>query len=125
MENRKHLFQPGQSGNPAGRPPGPNRTTIMVRKLFADILEQEQDNFRAALEQLRVESPKDYIMVMTKLSAKFLPDLTQTALVGLDGEAIQPVQIVLPNDTTRSKHNAGPVEDAELLSDPDSREPKD
>lgn len=116
----------GNSGNPMGRPKGsPNQTTMMVRKLFAEILEAEQDNFKAALEQLRVESPKDYILVMTKLSAKFLPDLTQTALVGLDGEAIQPVQIVLPNDTTRSKHNAGAVEDAELLSDPDSREPKD
>lgn len=124
MESRKHLFQPGQSGNPAGRPPGPNRTTTIVRNLFASILEDEQENFRAALERLRVESPKDYITVMTKLSQKFLPDLTQTALVGLNGESIQPVQIVLPNDPNRSNPNGRTVEDAELLSDPDSGEPK-
>ena len=97
MESRKHLFQPGQSGNPAGRPPGnPNRTTQIVRKLFADILENEQENFKAALEQLRVDNPKDYIAVMTKLSQKFLPDLTQTALTNADGSNIEPVQIILP-----------------------------
>lgn len=97
MENRNHLFQPGQSGNPAGRPPGnPNRTTTMVRELFASILEAEQDNFRDALERLRVESPKDYVQVLTKLSQKFLPDLTVTALQNADGSNIEPVQIILP-----------------------------
>ena len=97
MENRNHLFQPGQSGNPSGRPKGsPNQTTAMVRNLFATILENEQENFKAALEQLRVESPKDYVQVMTKLSAKFLPDLTVTALQNADGSNIEPVQIVLP-----------------------------
>jgi hypothetical protein len=97
MENRGHLFKPGQSGNPAGRPPGnPNRTTQIVRNLFASILETEQEHFREALETLRVESPKDYITVMTKLSQKFLPDLTQTALTNADGSNIDPVQIILP-----------------------------
>ena len=97
MESKKHLFQPGQSGNPAGRPPGnPNRTTTMVRELFASILEAEQDNFRDALERLRVESPKEYVQVLTKLSQKFLPDLTVTALQNADGSNIEPVQIILP-----------------------------
>jgi hypothetical protein len=119
------MFQPGKSGNPNGRPPGPNKTTMVVRQLFATILEEEQENFKAALEQLRVESPKDYIAVMVKLSAKFLPDLNVTAMTGLNGEAIQPVQIVLPNDPNRSRPINGAVEDVELLSDPDSGEPKD
>lgn len=97
MENRNHLFQPGKSGNPAGRPPGnPNRTTTMVRELFASILEAEQDNFRDALERLRQESPKEYVLVLTKLSQKFLPDLTVTALQNADGSNIEPVQIILP-----------------------------
>ena len=89
-------FEVGNPGGP-GRPPGlPNRTTQIVRKLFADILESEQDNFKAALEQLRINSPKDYVQVMTKLSAKFLPDLTVTALQNADGSNIEPVQIILP-----------------------------
>jgi hypothetical protein len=89
-------FEVGNPGGP-GRPPGlPNKTTQMVRNLFATILEDEQENFKAALEQLRQESPKDYVQVMTKLSAKFLPDLTVTALQNADGSNIEPVQIVLP-----------------------------
>jgi hypothetical protein len=104
MESKKHLFKPGQSGNPAGRPPGnPNRTTQIVRNLFATILEDEQDNFKSALETLRVESPKDYIQVMTKLSAKFLPDLTVTALQNADGTNLEPMQIIIPPQPPRDE----------------------
>ena len=89
-------FEVGNPGGP-GRPPGlPNRTTSIVRQLFADILESEQENFKAALEQLRQESPKDYVQVMTKLSQKFLPDMTTTILQNADGSNIEPMQIILP-----------------------------
>jgi hypothetical protein len=104
MESKKHLFKPGQSGNPAGRPPGnPNRTTQIVRNLFATILEDEQENFKAALETLRLESPKDYVQVMTKLSAKFLPDLTVTALQNADGTNLEPMQIIIPPQPPRDE----------------------
>ena len=104
MENRNHLFQPGQSGNPMGRPKGsPNQTTAMVRQLFADILEAEQENFKEALERLRQESPKDYVQVLTKLSQKFLPDLTVTALQNADGTNIEPMQIILPPPTPKDE----------------------
>lgn len=97
MENRNHLFQPGQSGNPMGRPKGtPNQTTTMVRELFASILESEQENFKEALERLRQESPKDYVQVLTKLSQKFLPDMNTTILQNADGSNIEPMQIILP-----------------------------
>jgi len=97
MENKNHLFQPGQSGNPAGRPKGnANRTTIIIRELFASILEEEQDNFREALETLRTTNPKEYVQVMTKLSQRFLPEMTATALSNADGSNIEPVQIILP-----------------------------
>lgn len=94
-------FQPGISGNPNGRPPGnPNKTTVMVRELFANILENEQENFKEALERLRQESPKDYVQIMTKLSQKFLPDMTTTILQNADGSNIEPVQIILPPNPT-------------------------
>jgi hypothetical protein len=90
-------FEVGNTHGVNGRPPGiPNKTTTMVRELFASILEAEQDNFREALERLRVESPKEYVQVLTKLSQKFLPDLTVTALQNADGSNIEPVQIILP-----------------------------
>ena len=90
-------FQPGQAANPNGRPVGSaNKTTNIVRNLFAQILEAEQENFKEALEQLRVTSPKDYVQVMTKLSQRFLPEMTATALSNADGSNIEPVQIILP-----------------------------
>ncbi len=90
-------FEVGNTHGVNGRPPGiPNKTTAMIRQLFADILEAEQDNFREALERLRQESPKDYVIAMTRLSQKFLPDLTITALQNADGSNIEPIQIVLP-----------------------------
>ena len=75
----------------------------MVRQLFADILEAEQDNFKEALERLRQESPKDYVQVLTKLSQKFLPDLTVTALQNADGTNIEPMQIILPPPTPKDE----------------------
>ena len=96
-------FMPGSVGGP-GRPPGlPNKTTQMVRQLFADILESEQENFKEALERLRVESPKDYVQVMTKLSQKFLPDLTVTALQNADGTNLEPMQIIIPQQPPRDE----------------------
>ena len=96
-------FEVGNPGGP-GRPPGlPNKTTQIVRNLFATILEEEQENFKAALEQLRVESPKDYVQVMTKLSAKFLPDLTVTALQNADGTNLEPMQIIIPQQPPRDE----------------------
>jgi hypothetical protein len=38
---------------------------------------------------------------MTKLSAKFLPDLTVTALQNADGTNIEPMQIILPPPTPK------------------------
>ena len=94
---------PGSVGGP-GRPPGlPNKTTQMVRQLFADILESEQENFKEALERLRVESPKDYVQVMTKLSQKFLPDLTVTALMNADGTNLEPMQIIIPQQPQKDE----------------------
>lgn len=42
-------FQPGQSGNPAGRPPGANKTTKKVREAISLIAEDMADDFKAWL----------------------------------------------------------------------------
>lgn len=126
MAGNPNFYKGMPPANPNGRPPGnPNRTTQIVRELFAQILESEQENFKAALEQLRVNSPKDYVQVMTKLSQRFLPEMTTTQLAGIDGQPIQPLQIILPspNDSSRSRDLKGPTESPELLSGPDADDP--
>lgn len=104
MAGNPNFYKGMPPANPNGRPPGnPNKTTQIVRQLFADILEQEQDNFREALETLRTTNPKEYVQVMTKLSQKFLPDLTVTALQNADGSNIEPMQIILPPPPRREE----------------------
>ena len=80
-----------------GRPKGvPNKTTQIVKELFAEILEGEQENFKIALETLRLTNPKEYVQVMVKLSQRFLPEMTATALMNADGSNLEPVQILIP-----------------------------
>ena len=81
-----------------GRPKGvPNKTTQMVKELFANILEDEQEHFREALETLRTTNPKEYVAVVVKLSQRFLPEMTATALSNADGSNIEPIQVVIPS----------------------------
>ena len=81
----------------AGRPKGsPNKTTQMVKELFANILENEQEHFMEALETLRTTNPKEYVAVVVKLSQRFLPEMTATALSNADGSNIEPIQVVIP-----------------------------
>jgi hypothetical protein len=90
--------QPGNNNNPAGRPKGvPNRTTQIVKELFAQILEGEQEHFVEALETLRLTNPKEYVSVMVKLSQRFLPEMSATAFMNMDGTNLEPIQVIIPS----------------------------
>ena len=68
--SKSHLFQPGQSGNPAGRPPGisPRQRAIRALNMIMDVFESEPNKrlFKKKLDEEFKRNPtkfyKDYIM---------------------------------------------------------------
>ena len=89
--------EPQNNYNPAGRGKGNvNKITMKTRELFAQILEEEQNNFIEALDKVRKTNPKEYVQIMIKISERFVPAVSKHELTGADGEELKPIQIILP-----------------------------
>lgn len=71
-QQRGKPFQPGQSGNPAGRPKGSRSklTETFLSALFVDF----ENNGIEVIEQLRLVDPKAYLQMITVMTSK-LPRL--------------------------------------------------
>ena len=90
------MFQPGQSGNPNGRPKTPNKITTEIRDVFSRLLQGREQELNDSLDKLRDKDPKSYLEMYVKISQRFVPEVSRSELTGLDGEPFQPIQIILP-----------------------------
>jgi len=80
-----------------GRPKGSvSDTTRRVRETFASLLEGREEELADSLERLRAKDPKSFLELFIKISERFVPALSRQELTGADGEAFQPIQIILP-----------------------------
>ena len=81
------MFQPGQSGNPNGRPVGSkNLVTQKIRKAYQELTENNLDNMTAWLAEIAADNPKEAMELMLKLSEFIIPKLARQELTGNDGE---------------------------------------
>jgi len=87
---------PGNSFSP-GRPKGSvNETTKRVKEVFANLLEGREEELQEALNKLRDKDPRGYLEMYVKISQRFVPEVSRAEITGQDGEAFQPIQIIIP-----------------------------
>lgn len=66
--NRNHLFKPGQSGNPLGRPQGAR--SKFSEAACADALADWTSHGKGALERVRATDPSTYLRVLFSIIPK-------------------------------------------------------
>jgi hypothetical protein len=62
-------FEPGQSGNPAGRPKGARNK--VSEKLLETLAEHFEKHGKDAIETVYAESPRDYLKIVVSLGRVF------------------------------------------------------
>ena len=96
----KHLYEPGQSGNPNGRPVGATNKMVItekVREAFGQLLENNIDQLEGWLHALAKKNPEKALDIWVRISERFVPSLQRTD-VHLEGPGLMiPIQINLPN----------------------------
>ena len=79
----KNMFEKGKSGNPKGRPPGPNKTTKEIREAYQKFVEDNIPEFTKWLN--KIEDPAKRFDTIIKLSEYFIPKLARQEITGSEG----------------------------------------
>jgi hypothetical protein len=97
----KHLFQPGQSGNPLGKPIGASNKVVIsekVREAFSQLLENNIDQLEGWLHALAKKNPEKALDIWVRISERFVPSLQRTDH-HIEGNFQMPINILMPNPT--------------------------
>lgn len=124
----KHLFQPGQSGNPAGKTPGtPNKIVLSekVREAFSQLLEGSAPQLQDWLNRTAQKHPDKALDLWLRISERFVPSLSRTEITGADGTQFTPITINIPTliaqqttgESTPIPLSPHPEEEAKALPD--------
>ena len=95
----KHLFQPGQSGNKSGRPPGATNKILIseqVREAFAQLLEGAVPHLEDWLLRTAQKNPDKALDLWVRISERFVPSLQRVDHNIEGGNVMIPIQINLP-----------------------------
>lgn len=65
QEQRPHLYKPGQSGNPKGRPKGSRNK--LGEAFLSDMLEDWEEYGKSVIESVRAEKPDVYMKVVASI----------------------------------------------------------
>ena len=85
LANLKPAWQPGQSGNPAGRPKGSRHK--LSEDFFRELAKAFEERGATAIAAMIEDSPKDFVKTIASLQSK--------ELTGKDGEDLIPPSAVI------------------------------
>lgn len=81
------MFKPGQSGNPTGRPKGPDKATKNAREAIARLVDDNTELMQEWLEEIKkTEGPLAAWKCMTDVIEYHIPKLSRTEMTGKDGK---------------------------------------
>jgi hypothetical protein len=70
-------FVPGKSGNPNGRPKGPNKATLQIKEAYINLVNNNLDSIQGWLDTVAQRDPAKAFDMLMKLSPFILPKLSE------------------------------------------------
>ena len=80
-------WTPGNSGNPSGRPKGSqNEVASEIKQAFAQLLQNNVPQLEEWINRVGERDPAKALEIYTKLSERFVPQLSRQEITGADGK---------------------------------------